>query len=45
VDPGRSDTAFCLFLSSFAIGTMRFSPSFPKSAATRLGIPAAGATV
>ncbi len=40
-DPGRSDAAFCLFLHSLAIRTMRFSPSWPKSVATRLGIPAA----
>jgi hypothetical protein len=37
-DPGRSDAAFCLFLHSLAIRTMRFSPSWPKSVATRLGI-------
>jgi hypothetical protein len=43
-DPGRSDAAFCLFLHSLAIRTMRFSPSWPKSVATRLGIPAAEAT-
>ena len=40
-DPGRSDAAFCLFLHSLAIRTMRFSPSWPKSVATRLGLPAA----
>jgi hypothetical protein len=38
-DPGRSDAAFCLFLHSLAIRTMRFSPSWPRSVATRLGIP------
>jgi len=43
-DPGRSDAAFCLFLHSLAIRTMRFSPSWPKSVATRLGIPATKAT-
>ena len=43
-DPGRSDAAFCLFLHSLAIRTMRFSPSWPKSVATRLGIPATEAT-
>jgi hypothetical protein len=42
-DPGRSDAAFCLFLHSLAIRTMRFSSSWPKSVATRLGIPAAEA--
>ncbi|HEX4829751.1 MAG TPA: DUF87 domain-containing protein [Trebonia sp.] len=39
-DPGRSDAAFCLFLHSLAIRTMRFSPAWPASVATRLGIPA-----
>lgn len=43
-DPGRSDTAFCLFLHSLAIRRMRFSPSWPKFVATRPGIPAAEAT-
>jgi hypothetical protein len=43
-DPRRRDAAFCLFLHSLAIRTMRFSPSWPKSVATRLGIPATEAT-
>ena len=43
-DPGRSDAAFCLFLHSLAIRTMRFSPSWPKTVATRLGIPGTEAT-
>jgi len=37
-DPGRSDAAFCLFLHSLAIRTMRFSPAWPRSVASKLGI-------
>ena len=37
-DPGRSDAAFCLFLHSLAIRTMRFSPAWPTAVADRLGL-------
>jgi hypothetical protein len=41
-DPGRSDAAFCLFLHSLAIRTMRFSPAWPAAVASRLGITTKG---
>jgi hypothetical protein len=41
---GHSDAAFRLFLYSLAIRTMRFSPSWPKPVATRLGIVITEAT-
>jgi Helicase HerA, central domain len=37
-DPGRADAAFCLFLHSLAIRTMRFSTAWPLAVAARLGI-------
>jgi hypothetical protein len=37
-DPGRSDSAFCLFLHSLAIRTMRFSPSWSAAVTDHLGI-------
>ena len=43
-DPGRADAAFCLFLHSLAIRTMRFSPGWPTAVAARLGITASEAT-
>jgi Helicase HerA, central domain len=37
-DPGRADAAFCLFLHSLAIRTMRFSTAWPLAVPARLGI-------
>lgn len=37
-EPGVTDAAYCLFLHSLAIRTMRFSPDWPKAVALQLGI-------
>jgi hypothetical protein len=37
-EPSQHDAAYCLFLHSLAIRTMRFSPSWATAVAARLGI-------
>jgi len=37
-EPSQHDAAYCLFLHSLAIRTMRFSPSWASAVASRLGI-------
>lgn len=38
--PSQDDAAFCLFLHTLAIRTMRFSPAWASAVAARLGITA-----
>jgi hypothetical protein len=37
-EPGATDAAYCLFLHSLAVRTMRFSEAWPKAVAKRLGM-------
>lgn len=37
-EPGVADAAFCVFLHSLAARTMKYSSSWPREVATRLGI-------
>jgi Helicase HerA, central domain len=37
-EPGLSEAAFCLFLHTLAVRTMRFSAAWPRAVARRLGI-------
>ncbi|MGZ4728999.1 MAG: hypothetical protein ACXWB2_14870, partial [Acidimicrobiales bacterium] len=37
--PGVDDAAYCLFVHTLAIRTMKFLPAWPRAVAKRLGIP------